>query len=186
MVDDRHILESVQRNSGDITVAGRVNVKSYTCLSLEFQQFARRIQRQLCRHECIDNAALISLEWHECEIVVGEFLVGRPFAHCWNRVGGNDIDLTSELVNGGFPASLTYFEVFSGTLDELRGGCPEPEDPEDEIDFFLWVWRRKASPGRFSTEKNFALRLMRSDQELEEWLSYCKQVSGFRGVRGEG
>lgn len=168
MVDDRHILESVQRNSGNITVAGRVNVLSYTCLSFEFQQFARRIQRQLRRHECIDNAVLLSLEWHECEIVVGEFLVGRPFAHCWNRVGGSDIDLTSELVNRRCPTSLTYFEVFSGTVDDLRGGWPEPEDPEDEMDFFFWVWRRKASPGRFSTEKNFALRLMRSDQELEE------------------
>jgi len=163
MVDDRHILESVQHNSGDITVAGRVNVLSYSCLSLEFQQFARRIQCQLCRHECIDNAALISLEWHKCEIVVGEFLVGRPLAHCWNRIGGNDIDLTSELVNGRRPASLTYFEVFSGTLDELHGGWSEPEAPEDEMDFFFWVWQRKASPGRFSTEKNFALRLMRSD-----------------------
>lgn len=69
MVDDRHILESVQRNSGNITVAGRVNVFSYTCLSLEFQQFAYRIQPQLYRHECIDNAVLLSQELHECKIV---------------------------------------------------------------------------------------------------------------------
>ncbi len=150
IVDDRHILESVQRNLGDITVAGRVKVLSYTCLSLEFQQFARRIRRRLYRHECIDNAVLISQEWHECEIVVGEFLVDGPLVHCWNRVGGRDIDLTSELVNGRSPASRTYFEVFSGTLDELSEGWPEPKEPEYRGDFFLWVWRHKASPGRFS------------------------------------